>query len=53
MTNEKANNHVAENKECASLFKNGILTKEDYTKVWIELISVSESGKRANYLRCQ
>lgn len=34
---------------CKSVFKSGILTKEDYTKIWIELISVLERGKSVSF----
>ena len=34
---------------CKSVFKNGTLTKEDYTKIWIELISVLERKKSVNF----
>ena len=34
---------------CTSVFKNGILTKEEYTRIWIELISTLERGKRVAF----
>ena len=36
------------NDRCISIFKNGSLTKEDYTNLWVELISVSERRKGVN-----
>lgn len=33
------------NKMCTSVFKNEILTKESYTKAWIELISLLERNR--------
>ena len=49
MTKEKGENHDKQNENCTNAFKNGILTKEDYTKIWIELISVLERGKGVNF----
>jgi hypothetical protein len=49
MTKEKSENHDKQNENCTSVFKNGILTKEDYTKIWIELISVLERKKCVNF----
>ena len=34
---------------CKSVFKSGILTKEDYTNIWIELITVLERRKSVNF----
>lgn len=34
---------------CKSVFKSEILTKEDYTKIWIELITVLERRKSVNF----
>ena len=34
---------------CTSVFKNETLTKEDYTRVWIELISTLERRKSVNF----
>ena len=45
---EKENAEIND-KNCKSVFKNGILTKEDYTKIWIELISVLERKKSVNF----
>ena len=53
MAKEKAENHDKQNENCTSVFKNGILTKEDYTKIWIELISVLERPKSVNFLLSQ
>ena len=47
MPKEERNN--MKNEICTSVFKNGILTKEDYTNIWIELISTLERGKIANF----
>ena len=49
MTKEKSENHDKQNENCTSVFKNGILTKEEYTKIWIELISVLEHRKSVNF----
>ena len=45
MTKEKGENHDKQSKNCTSVFKNEILTKEDYTRIWIELISTLERRK--------
>ena len=49
MTKEKGENHDKQNEICTSVFKNGILTKEDYTNIWIELITVLERRKSVNF----
>ena len=49
MTKEKSENHDKQNENCTSVFKNGILTKEDYTNIWIELITVLERRKSVNF----
>ena len=49
MTKEKGENHDKQNENYTSVFKNGILTKEEYTKKWIELISVLERRKSVNF----
>ena len=49
MTKEKAERNDMKNENCTSVFKNGILTKEDYTNIWIELISVLERQKSVNF----
>ena len=49
MSKEKAERNDMKNEICTSVFKNGILTKEDYTKIWIELISVLERNKSVNF----
>ena len=49
MTKEKDGNDEKQNKNCSSVFKNGILTKEDYTQVWIELISTLERIKSVKF----
>ena len=43
MSKEKSD--MKETKICVSVFKNGILTKEDYTNIWIELTSTLELRK--------
>ena len=45
MAKEKAERNDMKNENCTSVFKNGILTKEDYTNIWIELITVLERKK--------
>ncbi len=42
MEKEKAESNDMKNERCKSIFKNGILTKEDYTKIWLELINTLE-----------
>ena len=49
MAKEKGENHDKQNEICTSVFKNGILTKEDYTRIWIELISALERNKSVNF----
>jgi len=49
MAKEKAERNDMKNENCTSVFKNGTLTKEDYTKVWIELITVLERRKSVNF----
>ena len=49
MTKEKAERNDIKNENCTSVFKNGILTKEDYTNIWIELITVLERRKSVNF----
>ena len=49
MAKEKAERNDMKNEICTSVFKNGILTKEDYTKIWIELISALERNKSVNF----
>ena len=53
MAKEKGENHDKQNEICTSVFKNGILTKEDYTNIWIELISVLERQKSVNFSQNQ
>ena len=45
MAKEKAQTKENEKEICTSVFKNETLTKEDYTRVWIELISALERRK--------
>ena len=45
MAKEKAESKEKENEICTSIFKNETLTKEDYTRVWIKLISALERRK--------
>ena len=49
MAKEKAETNEMEKEICTSVFKNEILTKEDYTRVWIELISTLERRKSVNF----
>ena len=49
MAKEKAERNDMENENCTSVFKNGILTKEDYTNIWIELISILDRNKSVNF----
>ena len=49
MAKEKAETKEKEKEICTSFFKNGILTKEDYTNIWIELISTLERRKSVNF----
>ena len=48
MAKEKAELGDKKNEICISVFKNEILTKEDYTNRWIELITVLERKKCVN-----
>ena len=49
MAKEKAERNDMKEEICTSVFKNEILTKEDYTRVWIELISALEHRKSVNF----
>ena len=49
MTKEKAERNDMKKGICTSVFKNEILTKEDYTRIWIELISALERNKSVNF----
>ena len=49
MAKEKAERNDMKEEICTSVFKNEILTKEDYTKIWIELISTLERNKCVNF----
>ncbi len=49
MAKVKAERNDIKNENCTSVFKNEILTKEEYTKIWIELISVLERRKSVNF----
>ena len=49
MAKEKAERNDMKKEICTSVFKNEILTKEEYTKIWIELISVLERRKSVNF----
>jgi hypothetical protein len=53
MTEEKVETQDKQNENCISVFKNGALTKEIYTRVWIELISNLERRKSVNFSLCQ
>ncbi len=48
MAKENETNDI-KNEICTSVFKNEILTKEDYTNIWIELITALERRKRVNF----
>ena len=45
MAKEKSETKEKEQEICTNIFKNETLTKEDYTQVWIELISALERRK--------
>ena len=49
MAKEKAERNDMKNENCTSVFKNKTLTKEDYTRIWIELISALERNKSVNF----
>ena len=49
MAKEKVESKEANKKLCTSIFKNENLTKEEYTRVWIELIQTMERRKSANF----
>lgn len=49
MAKEKAERNDMKNEICTSVFKNGILTTEDYTNIWIEFITVLERKKCVNF----
>ena len=49
MEKEKVETNDKKNEGCTSVFKNGILMKEDYTNIWIELISTLEHRKSVNF----
>ena len=49
MAKEKAERNDMKKEICTSIFKNETLTKEDYTRVWIELIRVLERRKSVNF----
>ena len=53
MAKEKAERNDMEKEICTSVFKNEILTKEDYTNIWIELITVLERKKCVNFSSSQ
>ena len=40
---------MKEQTHVTSVFKNKTLTKEDYTRIWIELISALERNKSVNF----
>ncbi len=48
MRKEKAQTNDKKSEICISVFKKGVLTKEDYTNIWIELITVLERKKCVN-----
>ncbi|MBQ7376718.1 MAG: hypothetical protein IJW71_00115 [Clostridia bacterium] len=48
MAKEKGENNDRKEEGCTGVFKNGALTKEDYTHIWIELITALERRKSAN-----
>ena len=45
----KEKSETNEKEICTSFFKKETLTKEDYTQVWIELISALERRKSVNF----
>ena len=47
MTDNKVEEQDRKSEICTSIFKNGCLTKEAYTWVWIELIQTLEDRKGA------
>ena len=49
MAKEKSESNEKEKEICTSIFKNETLTKEDYTRIWIELISTLERRKSVNF----
>ncbi|MBQ8320910.1 MAG: hypothetical protein IJX92_00915 [Clostridia bacterium] len=49
MAKEKAERNDMKNEICTSVFKSGILTKEDYTNIWLKLISTLERRKSVNF----
>ena len=49
MAKEKGENFDKQNEGCTSIFKNEILTKEDYTSIWRELITALERKKSVNF----
>ena len=49
MAKEKAERNDMKKENCTSVFKTGFLTKEDYTNIWIKLISVLERRKSVNF----
>ena len=49
MTKEKTERNDMKKEICTSVFKNENWTKEDYTKIWIELITVLERKKCVNF----
>ena len=49
MAKEKAETKEKEKEIYTSIFKNETLMKEDYTRVWIELISALEHRKSVNF----
>ena len=53
MAKEKGENNDRKNEVCTSVFKNEILTKEGYTNIWIELISVLERKKNVYFFPIQ
>lgn len=49
MAKENREKNDSKNELCTSVFRNGILTKGDYTNIWIELITVLERKKCVNF----
>ena len=53
MAKEKGRFDDEKNKVCSSVFKNKTLTKEDYTQIWVELITALENRKSVNFFSSQ
>ena len=49
MAKEKAERNDQKVETCTSVFKNEFLTREDYTDIWMDLISALERRKSVNF----